>query len=303
MVDFLSSLFGGSPSNKEEEEALARQDAERASLRDTTIYEQSRQNQLNEDINFFFAQQEKNIGGVKDRDPNSSSISKQISHIVDMGYYARPTRFFFEIDGLPANINARLNRNCVNTNIPGRAFQSQPQKIYGAPREFVYELNYANEISMSFRVGQDMFERNFFETWMHAIASPMSGDLEYPTNYRKSMRIFQLNRTDTKVLGVELYDVFCKNIGDIDLNTEASDQITTLTVSLGYSEYQIMGKSMIAEDIFRKERSPRASQLANRTAQQEGLNIPRAGFSDAEQNESMAISLFRQDYFNPIRTK
>ena len=65
MADFLSSLFNTSANTrgKEEAEALARANEERASVRDTALYEEMRQNRLNEEINSFFAQREADAGG------------------------------------------------------------------------------------------------------------------------------------------------------------------------------------------------------------------------------------------------
>ena len=226
MADFLSSLFNipAQTQGKEEAEALARAEADRASIRDTALYEMARQNQQNQDIEYFFTQREASVGGYKDRDKYSSGIGKQVAHIKNMGLYARPTRFSFDVDGLSTAVNERLNRNCMNTAIPGRSIQTQPLKIYGPPTEFAYEANYANELQMTFRVGEDMFERDFFEGWMGSVVSPMTGDLEYPDKYRTTMRIYQLDKMDNKVYAVELYNVFCKMVSDMELSTDASDQ-------------------------------------------------------------------------------
>lgn len=243
MADFLSSLFNQQTPGKDASEELARVEAERAGLRDTALYEEGRQNQLNSDIEYFFRQMEESVGGYKDKDKITSNISKQIAHIKSMGLYARPSRFFFDIDGLGVSVNERLNRNCMNTAMPGRSIQSQSLKIYGPPSEFAYEANYTNELSMVFRVGEDMFERDFFEGWMGSVVSPMTSDLQYPDSYRTNMRIYQLDRRDNKVYAVELYNVFCKMIGDIELSTDASDQISTIQVTLAFSEYQTIGKT------------------------------------------------------------
>ena len=88
-----------------------------------------------------------------------------------------------------------------------------------------------------------MFERDFFEGWMGSVVSPMTGDLEYPDKYRTTMRIYQLDKMDNKVYAVELYNVFCKMVSDMELSTDASDQISTITITLSFSEYQTIGKT------------------------------------------------------------
>lgn len=198
--------------------------------------------QRDEKIRQFYLDLETETGGVKYKDPHTSNISRQMSHIAEMNYYARPTRFYFEIEGLGWPQNERLVRNCQTMILPGRALQSQPLKIYGPPTEYAYEANYSNEIQMTFRVGEDMFERDFFEGWIGSIYSPINADLFYPDSYMTNLRIYQLDRTDMKVYCTELYNVFCKNIGDIDLSTDLMDTIETITVTLAYSEYQVIGK-------------------------------------------------------------
>lgn len=174
-------------------------------------------------------------------DPTKSNIFTQIAHIKNMGLYSRPTRFTFVIEGLLSSLNDRLVRNCQNLSLPGRALASQPLKIYGPPTDMVYQANYTNEIQMTFRIGDDMLERDFFEQWMNSTVPLRSSDISYPDNYMTSMKIYQLDLNDRYVYCQQLYNVFCKSVGDIELSTDSSDQIETVNIVLGYSEYQVVG--------------------------------------------------------------
>jgi len=182
-------------------------------------------------------------------DPVSSNITRQIAAIVSQGGYSKTNRFAFEFTNMNAAVNERLVRNCISLSIPGRSIQSQPHKIYGPPREFPYEANYANELQMTFRVGLDMFERDMFERWVGHIISPITSDLIYPDQYRVSLKIYQLDQLDNKTYGVELYDVFCKSVGEMELNTEAQDQFSTVTVTMSYSEYHVIGRIFPRGDV------------------------------------------------------
>jgi hypothetical protein len=191
-------------------------------------------------------QLEQSVGYTKYKTAVRSNIEQQMAHIVNMGGYARPTRFHLEFTEFNPYVNERLSRNCMSTNLPGRGLQSQPLKIYGPPMEYVYETNYQNELQMTFRVGSDMFERVFFEDWMNTAYSNITADVEYPDVYRRSLKLYQLDMLDKKVLCMRLDDVFCKSVGDIELSTDASDQIETVTVTMGYTQYQIIGKMRVA---------------------------------------------------------
>lgn len=178
--------------------------------------------------------------GTKYRDFLTSNITRQIAHISNNGF-ARPTRYSFMIEGLLWGINERLNRNCMNISLPGRSLMSQAAKIYGSPKDQVYEVNYPTELQMTFRVGEDMLERDFFERWMNTAISPHSHDVCYPDDYMTMMKIYQLDLKDNYVYCSELFNVFPKSIGDIELSTDSSDQIETISITLGYSESQVIG--------------------------------------------------------------
>ena len=180
--------------------------------------------------------------GSKNKDFLTSDISRQMAHIQNAsGYYARPTRFSFIIEGLLWGLNERLNRNCQSISIPGRSLMSQAAKIYGSPKDQVYEVNYPTELQITFRVGEDMLERDFFDRWMNTAISHHSQDVRYPDDYMTTMKIYQLDREDNYVYCTELYNVFAKSIGDIELSTDSSDTIETVSITLGYSESQVVG--------------------------------------------------------------
>ena len=176
------------------------------------------------------------------KDPTRSNTHLQLEHLKRIGFYARPTRFSFQIEGLREDVNTRLIRNCLSTTIPGRSLMSQAFKIYGNPMDQVYEVSYSNEISMTFRVGQDMFERDFFESWMNTAASYETADIEYPDNYMTRVKIYQLDPADYRVYCVRLNNVFCKTISDMELSSDSTDQIHTIQVTLSYSDYAVVGK-------------------------------------------------------------
>jgi hypothetical protein len=201
--------------------------------------------------------------GKQSVDAVGSNITRQIAAIVSQGGYSKTNRFTFEFTNMNAAVNERLVRNCISLSIPGRSIQSQPHKIYGPPREFPYEANYVNELQMTFRVGLDMFERDMFERWAGHIISPITSDLIYPDQYRVSLKIYQLDPLDNKTYGVELYDVFCKSIGEMELNTEAQDQFSTVNVTLSYSEYHVIGRIFPRGDVPPPEENTLLSNLNN----------------------------------------
>lgn len=178
----------------------------------------------------------------KNRDVSSSDIYLQLEHLKKIGFYARPTRFSFIIEGIRSDINDRLVRSCLTTSLPGRSLMSTGFKIYGNPVDQVYETSYLSEISMTFRVGQDMFERDFFESWMNLAVSYETADLKYPDEYMTRMKIYQLDPSDYRIYCLGLNNVFCKTLSDMELSTDSTDMIHTVNVTLGYSDYAVIGR-------------------------------------------------------------
>lgn len=192
-------------------------------------------------VNFFYAL-EQETGGSAIRDPLTSSVKSQHEFVRSlMGGYARPTRYYIEFAGVRKEHNERLARNCISVNMPGKALATQPLKIYGPPREYPYDMNFTNELSMSFRIGADFFERDFFESWLNQAISNKYHDVKYSNQYVTNLKIYALDMFDNKIHCSELQDCFCKAIGDIQFSADQTDTIATLDVTLTYSEYFILG--------------------------------------------------------------
>jgi len=210
-------------------------------LRDSQV-QQSQFARKNAEANRLFADITKNS---KSRTTSDSDLSAQLDHLERMSYYARPTRFSFYIEALSPTVNDRLIRNCITTSLPGRSLMTQGFKIYGNPLEQVYEVNYGTELNMTFRVGEDMLERDLFESWMNTAISYNTSDLNYPDDYMTTMKIYQLDRKDAYLYCIRLNNVFCKTIADIDFSSDSSDQVQTVQVSLSYSDFAVVGRTSV----------------------------------------------------------
>jgi hypothetical protein len=193
----------------------------------------------------FFHRLEQETGGSKNRDPNTSNVQKQISFMVNktlgVNGYARPTRFYFEFAKVGSKFNERLSRNCASISMPGKALATQPLKINGPPAEYPYDVNFTNELTATFRVGADYFERQFFESWVNQAIPNQFHKVNYSNEYKTTLRIYALNQFDSKIYCVELQDCFCKAIGDINFSHDLTDTITTIDVTFSFSEYFVMG--------------------------------------------------------------
>ena len=65
---------------------------------------------------------------------------------------------------------------------------------------------------MTFRVGGDMFERQYFEEWMDIIVDHKSNRLNYYDNYVRDIYLSQLNMKDQIVHQVIIKSVIRKHL-------------------------------------------------------------------------------------------
>ncbi|MBC8442730.1 MAG: hypothetical protein H8D80_00930 [Proteobacteria bacterium] len=171
------------------------------------------------------------IGTLKDRLLNQWGILK-------------PSRYEFQISGVPNEVALRLNMSCETINLPGRGVSTNPVRVYGPTREMPYDKLYVKEMNAIFRVGTDMLERSFFENWLGEIVSDNSHDFKYyGTNnngYAKTIQINQLDEQDNVVYQVELREAYPKNVQEVELGDAKFDEYSKQTVQFVYRDYKVL---------------------------------------------------------------
>ena len=78
------------------------------------------------------------------------------------------------------------------TELPTRSVATQPQDIYGPPREFAYRTTFT-EIAMNFYLDDDMSVKNYFDTWQESIVDQFTGNTNYWDNYTCQIKIQKLS--------------------------------------------------------------------------------------------------------------
>tara|TARA_Y100001938_G_C8033356_1_gene401936 strand:- start:296 stop:1006 length:711 start_codon:yes stop_codon:yes gene_type:complete len=135
-------------------------------------------------------------------------------------------------------IQSRLSDSCENVSIPGRGQSSQANTIYGPTREMPYQPLYSGDLDMTFRVGADYLERQFFEDWSDIVVSK-GNNYEYYDSYIADVQVRAIGRNDDLLYECRLLECYPKNIGAIDLGYEKVDDLTRFTVSLAFRRYEI----------------------------------------------------------------
>lgn len=212
---------------------------------------------------------------------NKSSLDRVMGHVTrpDGVGILSPSRFDVYIGG--ANFTAvgeggplsrqtpqtlsvealrRLSESCESVNFPGRSFSSQPNRISGPVREMPYESLYSGDLDMTFRVGGDMFERQYFEEWMDIIVDHKSNRLNYYDNYVRDIYLTQLNLKDEIVHQVKIKECYPKTLNPVERSQTTTDETLKQSLSFAFREYEVLDVVISPDLVFQIKN--RQSKLA-----------------------------------------
>ena len=154
------------------------------------------------------------------------------------GDFSYASKYEVEIT-FPGSLNFRqgireMTLRCDTISIPGRNLRTVGDfNVYGPPIEVVQGQTFG-EISTSFYASSDMRERRIMEDWQDAVVDPNTFDLNYYDEYVGSLKVFLLDKKETKVYGIELREVYPKSIDVIALGHASSNTINKVGVSFQY---------------------------------------------------------------------
>jgi hypothetical protein len=153
-----------------------------------------------------------------------------------------PNRFEIVITGVDnKSIAERLNIMCESVSFPGRSVSTQPARVYGPIREMPYEALYTGDLDITFRVGRDTLERNFFEDWMNRIVSKNSHDFKYygkeESGFAKGIKIHQLDTANNVVYAVQVREAYPKAVNAYEVSHNTTDEYLKQVVSFSYRDY------------------------------------------------------------------
>lgn len=168
------------------------------------------------------------------------SINEIQARISDHGLTS-PNRFIVEFKSPPGLIGLfppgtqeRLAIQCEVVALPGKAFSTQENRIWGPLRKLPYQPTFTSSIDITFRVGTDFKERSIFDEWQRLVMSPDTNMFNYYNEYTTGILIHQLDRADERIYSVELQEAWPETIGSIDLSSAATDTYNRQTISFSY---------------------------------------------------------------------
>jgi len=157
----------------------------------------------------------------------------------------------------------RLSETCEVSMVPGRNRSSQPNKIYGPVREMPYENIYSGDLDLTFRVGQDMFERIYFEKWMDSVTNKYNHNHSYYDDYTRDIYISQLTKDDSVVYKVVLRECWPKTVNPLTLGAATQNEYQKQSVSIAFRKYEVID-SDTTEETAPRTRKTRTSRRRHR---------------------------------------
>ena len=154
---------------------------------------------------------------------------------------ARPNRFDVNIP-IPLtliqyrNISQRLTFRCENANLPGRTISTTDQKIYNIVEKFPNQTSY-QDMDMTFIVGGDMAEKQFFDAWLELINPTTNFNFKYKGDYSTSITVNQYDINNNLTYTIELIDAYPIAVNQLDLDW-SNDGYHKLSVVFAYTYWK-----------------------------------------------------------------
>ena len=137
----------------------------------------------------------------------------------------------------------KLQYLCEAISLPTKGIASNPQKIYGPPREIPYGETFT-EAALSFILDDAFTLKRYFDTWQANIINPESGNVaNYWNDITGSILISRLPNDSTNMVGgsekykVELREAYPSAVGEVALGHTQGSEILKLSVTFKYRKW------------------------------------------------------------------
>jgi hypothetical protein len=178
---------------------------------------------------------------------------------------ALPTQYMVEMPLIEGSNLSAAERNvlCRTTRLPGRQILTTDRNI-GLMNQKIGVGYAVDDITMSFHVLNDYKTRDYFDRWQNLIVDQNTHQIRYADQYKKNIKIYQLQkgkafdlgnlefgifgininldfdvRTSSKIIyGVELEGAFPITVNGIDLADASTGQTVEVSVNLSYKNWK-----------------------------------------------------------------
>lgn len=164
--------------------------------------------------------------------------------------FAHQNRFFVHVTPprtvlLSKQYDTRdFNILCENCTLPGRQITTleyqllrQPIKV---PNGYINE-----EVVFSFLLTNDFYIKKIFDLWSTAVINFDNYRANYLEDYKGTIQIYQLDKLENKIYGVELVNAFPTSLNGIPLDNNSENTVQRFAVSIAYEDFFVLPLSEI----------------------------------------------------------
>jgi len=131
---------------------------------------------------------------------------------------------------------------CESCSLPGRRLNTTE---YASNQDWFATntpTGYNTEpISFSFVLTNDYYMKKFFERWIASIVDQNTYLIAHDDTYKTDVIIQALDRNNRPIYGVKLIEAFPLEITAVQLDNNATDQVTKLSVTMSYTDFKPEG--------------------------------------------------------------
>lgn len=179
--------------------------------------------------------------------------------------FALPNQYVVELPAITGSSLGARERNtlCRTTRLPGRQISTTSRDI-GLMKQNMANGYVNDDITMSFHVLNDYKTKDYFEKWQGLIIDQSDQQIKYASEYKKTVKIYQLQKgkafdvggasfnvfgigvnldfdlrtSSNTIYGVELQGAFPVTINGIDLADGSTDETIEVSISLSYKNWK-----------------------------------------------------------------
>ena len=143
-----------------------------------------------------------------------------------------------------SDVVSKFQYLCEAISLPTKGLASNPQDIYGPPREIPYRETFT-EAALSFIVDDKFTVKRFFDKWQENIINPETGNVHYWSNFVATINITRLSNdavdfegtADAPSYKIELREAYPSAVGEIALGHTQGNEILRLSVTFKYRKW------------------------------------------------------------------
>lgn len=146
------------------------------------------------------------------------------------------TKWTGKILGTSNRVDRELGLMCSKVDIPGLGFVTL-ESIKNTPKQDLpYDVIY-DDITFTFVVSGDFYEKDIFDKWMYSIYDKDNNTFEYFDNYKTDILIAQTDNNGSTVKKYRLIDAFPKTVVPLGVAHDENNTYHLLDVVFSYKKF------------------------------------------------------------------